>query len=154
MKKTNETSKVLAENRRARHDYAILEAIECGIALKGSEVKSIRARHFSFADAYALIKNDEMFLIGLRIEPYPQATHDVVDPERTRKLLLRRKEIDKIERALKNSSLTLIPLKLYLKGGLIKVLLGLGKGQSKIDKRENIKERETKKELARVLKRG
>jgi SsrA-binding protein len=154
MKATNDEIKVLAENRRARHDYAIEDSYECGIELKGSEVKSVRARHLSFADSYALVKNGQIFLIGLRIEPYPQATHDVVDPDRTRKLLLKRKEIDKIERILKIGKMNLIPLKLYLKEGLVKVQLGLGKGKSKVDKRDTIKERESKIELSRVLKRG
>lgn len=144
----------IAENRRARHNYAIEDTYECGIVLRGSEVKSIRAHHLSFADAYALIKNGEVFIIGLRIEKFKQSTHEEIDPERTRKLLLNKKEITRIERILQSKKASLIPLKVYLKNGRVKILIGLGFGKSKIDKREDIKERDTKKEIARVLKRG
>ncbi|MCA9508787.1 MAG: SsrA-binding protein SmpB [Myxococcales bacterium] len=154
MKKKPHDDNLIAENRRARHNYTIDETYECGIALLGSEVKSIRDRHLSFADAYALIKNGEVFIIGLRIEKYKQATHDHIDTERTRKLLLNKKEIKRIERALSNKSTTLVPLKIYFKNGKVKVLIGLGTGKSKIDKRQSIKERDIKKELSRVLKRG
>lgn len=152
MKKSDEN--LISENRRARHNYTIEDTYECGIVLLGSEVKSIRDRHIGFADAYALIKNGEVFIIGLRIEKYKQATHDDIDSERTRKLLLNKKEIKRIERLVSNKSVSLIPLKIYLKNGRVKVLIGIGTGKSKIDKRETIKERDTKKELARVLKRG
>src|SRR5690242_11951113 len=101
---------LISENRRARHNYAIEDSFECGIVLAGSEVKSVRERHLSFADAYALIKNGEIFLIGLRIEKYRQATHDEIDPLRTRKLLLHAKEIKRIERALSTKSMSLVPL--------------------------------------------
>lgn len=153
MKKSSDEN-LISENRRARHNYTIEDTYECGIVLLGSEVKSIRDRHIGFADAYALIKNGEVFLIGLRIEKYKQATHDDIDSERTRKLLLNKKEIKRIERIVSNKSVSLIPLKIYLKNGRVKVLIGIGTGKSKIDKRETIKERDTKKELARVLKRG
>ncbi len=153
MNKTDNQT-LISENRRARHNYAIEDSFECGIVLMGSEVKSIRERHLSFADAYALIKNGEIFLIGLRIEKYRQATHDEIDPLRTRKLLLHAKEIKRIERALSTKSLSLVPLKIYIKNGRVKVLLGLGSGKGKIDKRETIKERDTKRELARVHRRG
>lgn len=144
----------IAENRRARHNYTIEDTYECGLVLLGSEVKSLRAHHLSFADSYALIKNDEIYIIGLRIERYKESTHDDIDPERTRKLLLNRKEINKISRILKSKSATLVPLKIYLKNGRIKLLLGLGIGKSKVDKREVIKERDQKKEISRALKRG
>ena len=144
----------IAENRRARHNYTIEDTYECGLVLLGSEVKSLRAHHLSFADSYALIKNDEVYIIGLRIEKYKESTHDDIDPERTRKLLLNRKEINKISRILKSKNATLVPLKIYLKNGRIKLLLGLGVGKSKVDKREVIKERDQKKEISRALKRG
>jgi SsrA-binding protein len=144
----------IAENRRARHNYAIIETFECGMVLRGSEVKSLRAHHLSFADAYALIKNGEIFIIGLRIEKFKQSTHEDIDPERTRKLLLKKKEITRIERTLQTKKASLVPLKIYLKNSRVKLLLGIGQGKGKIDKREEIKERDTKKELARVLKRG
>lgn len=154
-KKTTEKDSVsIAENRKARHNYAIEDSFECGMVLQGCEVKSIRARHLSFADAYALLKNQEIFVIGLRIEKYPQATHEDIDPERTRKLLLNKSEIKRIEKQIKAKNFSLIPLKIYIKNGRVKILLGLGLGKSKIDKRQTIKERDVKKELARVLKRG
>jgi SsrA-binding protein len=155
MKKPSQSAmSTIAENRRARHNYTIEDTYECGLVLLGSEVKSLRAHHLSFADSYALIKNDEVYIIGLRIEKYKESTHDDIDPERTRKLLLNRKEINKISRILKSKNATLVPLKIYLKNGRIKLLLGLGVGKSKVDKREVIKERDQKKEISRALKRG
>ncbi len=148
------TKTTIAENRRARHNYQIEDTFECGIVLQGSEVKSLREHHVSFADAYALLKNGEIFVIGLRIEKFKQATHEEIDPLRTRKLLLHKKEITRIERAMSSKQTALIPLKIYLKEGRIKLLLGLGTGKSKVDKRDTIKDRESKIELSRVLKRG
>lgn len=153
MKKAQDAS-LIAENRRARHNYSIEDTFECGIVLLGSEVKSIRERHVGFSDAYAFIKNGEVFIIGLRIDKYKQATHETIDPERTRKLLLHKKEIKRIERSIGTKSLSLVPLKIYMKNGRVKILIGIGAGKSKIDKRETIKERDSKRELARVLKRG
>ncbi len=92
----------ISENRRARHNYTIEDTFECGIALLGSEVKSVRAHHLSFSDAYALVKNGEVFIIGLRIEKYKQSTHDHIDTDRTRRLLLHKKEISRIDRILHN----------------------------------------------------
>lgn len=148
------TKTTIAENRRARHNYQIEDTFECGIVLQGSEVKSLREHQVSFADAYALLKNGEIFVIGLRIEKFKQATHEEIDPLRTRKLLLHKKEITRIERAMSSKQTALIPLKIYLKEGRIKLLLGLGTGKSKVDKRDTIKDRESKIELSRVLKRG
>jgi|SRR5579871_2484908 len=153
MKNDNEYVQI-AENRRARHNYEIEDTYECGIVLRGSEVKSLRARHLSFADAYALIKHGEIFIIGLRIDKFKQATHEEIDPERTRKLLLHRKEINRLERILQHKKATLVPLKIYIKNGRVKVLLGIGVGKGKIDKRITIKDRDVKKEIARVMKRG
>jgi SsrA-binding protein len=147
-------STTIAENRRARHNYTIEDSFECGIVLHGAEVKSLRAHHVSFADSYVFIKHQEIFILGLRIEPFKQATHDAIDPERTRKLLMNKKEIIRLERLLQHKKLNLVPLKIYLKEGIIKILIGVGVGKSKIDKRATIKERDSKKELSRVLKRG
>lgn len=144
----------ISENRRARHNFEIVDTYECGMVLRGSEVKSIRAHHLSFADAYALIKNGEVFIIGLRIDKFKQSTHEEIDPERTRKLLLHKKEINRIEKTLQGKKATLVPIKIYLKNGRVKVLIGIGLGKSKIDKREDIKERDTKREISRVMKRG
>jgi SsrA-binding protein len=154
MKNHNDSIVQIAENRRARHNYIIEDTYECGIVLLGSEVKSLREHRLNFADAYAMIKSNELFVIGLRIDKFKQATHEEIDPERTRKLMLNKKEILRIERTLQNKKATLVPLKLYLKNGRVKLLLGIGVGKSKIDKRETIKERDVKKELRRVLKRG
>lgn len=154
MKKVTEGQTQIAENRRARHNYTIEETYECGIVLLGAEAKSLREHRLNFSDAYAMIKNGEIFIIGLRIDAFKQSTHEVMDPDRTRKLLLNKKEITRIERILQNKKATLVPLKLYLKNGRIKLLLGIGLGKSKSDKRDTIKERDSKKELSRVLKRG
>lgn len=154
MKDAKDTTIPISENRRARHNYAIEDTFECGIVLLGSEVKSVRAHHLSFADAYALIRSGEIFVIGLRIDKFKQSTHDEIDPERTRKLLLHRKEITRIERMIHNKKVSLIPLKIYIKNGRVKVLIGIGASKNKIDKRDDIKERDTKREIARVMKRG
>ncbi|HXW53821.1 MAG TPA: SsrA-binding protein SmpB [Myxococcota bacterium] len=153
MKDDNEY-KQIAENRRARHNYTIEDSFECGIVLLGSEVKSLRAHNLSFADAYALIKDGEVFVIGLRIDKFKQATHEDIDPERTRKLLLHKTEITRIERVLQHKKATLVPLKIYLKNGRVKMLLGIGIGKTKADKRDTLKDRDAKKEIARALKRG
>lgn len=153
MKTENEIVQI-AENRRARHNYEIGDTFECGIALLGSEVKSVRAHHLSFADAYALVKNHEVFMIGLRIEKYKQSTHDHIETDRTRRLLLHRKEISRIERVIQNKKATLVPLKIYLKNGRVKVLIAIGIGKTKQDKRDTIKDREGRIEISRVLKRG
>jgi SsrA-binding protein len=145
---------IIAENRRARQNYSIDDTFECGIVLKGAEAKSLREHHVSFADSYGLLKDGEIFIIGMRIERFKQSTHEELDPERTRKLLLNRAEINRIERTMKTKASSLIPLKIYLKGGRIKILIGIGVGKSKIDKRDTIKERESHREISRALKRG
>ncbi len=155
-KKVNDEKGVLviAQNRKARYDFEILNTYECGLVLVGTEVKSLRARHVNFADSYALLKDYEIYLIGLKIEPYKQGTHENHELDRTRKLMLHKKEIKKIFKETKEKGSTLIPLKIYFKRGKAKVLLGLAKGKNKSDKRRTIKDREGKRELARVLKRG
>jgi SsrA-binding protein len=144
----------LLENRKARHNYAIEDTFECGLMLLGWEVKSLRERRANFADAYALLKGGEVFILGLRIDPYKQSTHEILEPERTRKLLLNKKEIIRLERMLQNKKATLVPLKIYLKNNRLKLLIGIGVGKTLVDKRRDIKERETKEQLRRVLKRG
>jgi SsrA-binding protein len=154
MKNDKQSIEKIAENRRAHHNYTIEDTFECGIVLLGSEVKSLREHRLSFADAYAMIRNKEIFVIGLRIDKFKQATHEEIDPERTRKLLLHKKEISRIERILQNKKATLVPIKMYFKNGRVKLLLGIGLGKSKIDKRDTIKDRDMKKEISRVMKRG
>lgn len=144
----------IAENRRARFDYDIGETFEAGIELRGSEVKALRQRHVNFADAYALVKNAEVFLVGLKIEPYRQATHEQHDVDRTRRLLLHSEEIRRLQRAVEHKGSTLVPLKLYFKQGWAKVLLGVAKGKTHADRREDVKRREADREVARVMRRG
>lgn len=144
----------VAENRRARHNYTIEDTYECGMVLLGSEVKSVKEHRLNFTDAYGLLRNGEIFIIGLRIDKFKQATHEEIDPDRTRKLLLNKKEITRIERTLQHKKATLVPIKIYLKNGRVKLLLGIGIGKTTVDKRQDIKERDVKKELSRVLKRG
>ena len=154
MKKEQNDTTSIAENRKARHNYAIDTTFECGMVLHGSEVKSLRAHHLSFSDAYAMIKDDEIFIIGLRIEKFKHATHEEIDPDRTRKLLLHKKEIRRIKKILQEKKATLVPLKIYIKKGRMKLLLGIGFGKTKTDKRQTLKDRDAKLELSRVLKRG
>jgi len=144
----------IADNRRAKYDYAILYTLECGISLLGTEVKSLRARHLNFSDAYAFLKDNEVFLIGLKIEPYIYGTHVNHAADRTRKLLLHKKEIQKIQREIQKKGSTLIPLKIYFKNGKVKILIAIAQGKSKIDKREDIKRRDADREVARVMRRG
>lgn len=144
----------IAENRRARHDFTISDTFECGMVLLGSEVKSVRERRLNFSDAYALLKGGEVFVIGLTIEPYKFATLFSHDPTRTRKLLLNRKEIEKIQREIAKKGSTLVPLKLYFKDGRVKLLIGIGVGKTSVDKREDIKKRDAGREVARVMRRG
>lgn len=144
----------VAENRRARHDFAIGDTYECGIALLGTEVKSLRERRLNFSDAYALLKGGEIFIIGLMIEAYRFGTHFNHDATRTRKLLLNRKEITKIEKEITRKGSTLVPLKIYFKNGRAKILIGIGIGKSSVDKREDLKRKDADREVARVMRRG
>ena len=142
----------IAVNRKAYHDYFILETIEAGIVLKGSEIKSIRAGRVGLSDAYARPENDELWLFNSHIAAYNAASYNCHDPERPRKLLLHRNEIDGIAGKIKQQRLTLVPLKLYIKHGVAKLELGIVKGKRAYDKRETIARREIKRELDRTLK--
>ncbi|MDR1334338.1 MAG: SsrA-binding protein SmpB [Holosporaceae bacterium] len=146
--------KEIGFNRRASYDYEILEKIEAGIILKGSEVKSLRAHKVNLADAYAgLSKNCEVFLYQMHIPEYTLANRMNHDPKRARKLLLRKQQIEKFIGRLKKDGLTLIPISIYFnEKGLVKISLGLGKGKKNVDKRESIKEREWNREKLRLLK--
>jgi SsrA-binding protein len=146
--------KVLLRNRRARHEYEVLETLEAGIALRGAEVKSLRDARASLGDAYATVKGGEMILAQMQIEPYPNAhAYDRPDPRRDRRLLLHRKEIDKLGRAIDQKGCTLLPLEVYLRRGRVKVLLGVARGKKLHDKRAAAKERETTREDERELAR-
>ncbi len=144
----------IAENRRARHDYAITETFEAGMELLGTEVKSLRAGNVHFESAYALVKDGNVFIIGLTIDPFKFGTHANHEPDRTRRLLLNRKEIDKIEKLTRERGTTLVPLKLYFKKSWAKVLLGIGTGKSDVDKRQDLKRRDADREVARAMRRG
>ena len=143
---------VVAQNKKARHDYEILETYEAGLVLTGTEIKSVRAARITLKDGFSQIKNGEAWLNNVHITPYEQGNIWNQDPDRTRKLLLKKKEIAKLENELKGSGMTLVPLKVYLKNGFAKVLLGLAKGKHDYDKRESIKRREQDRDIKRQMK--
>ncbi len=145
-------SSIIADNRRARHDYSFDETIECGIELKGTEVKSMKTNRFSFSDAYARIRDNELWLIGLHVTPYPFGNIYNHDPDRDRKLLAHRQEIKRLKRKVDEKGYTLIPLNFHLKDGKVKVQVGLGKGKRAYDKREDIKRRDQKREAEREIR--
>jgi SsrA-binding protein len=138
-------------NRRARHDYAIDETFECGIALAGAEVKSIRDGKVNLRDAYARVEGGEVWLYGMHVTPYAFARGDL-DPDRRRKLLLHRREIADLARATQQQGVTLVPLRLYFKDRRVKVELGVGRGKRAYDKRQAIAERDARREAERALK--
>ena len=144
--------KLLADNRKARFNYSIDESFEVGISLVGTEVKSIKTGKFAFADAYGRVMGNELWLIGFHITPYEQGSLFNHDPLRNRKLLAHRREIKRLERKTEEKGFTLIPLKVYLKNGRVKLNMGLCKGKKQYDKRESIKSRETERETRREFK--
>lgn len=143
---------VLAQNKKARHDYSIIDTIEAGIVLTGTEIKSVRSARISLKDGFAQIKNGEVWLSNVHIAPYNEGNIWNQDPLRRRKLLLHKKQIQKLAKEVTQSGMTLVPLKVYLKNGFAKVLLGLAKGKHVYDKRETIKRREQDRDMARVMK--
>ena len=153
-KKPAEGEKVVATNRRARFDYQIEDSWEAGLVLTGSEVKSIREGNVNLSDAYAMPRGDELFLVNCRIGEYKQAAHFGHAPLRDRKLLLSRAELDRIKGKVEQRGYTLVPLRLYFKGGWAKVELGLGKGRAHEDRRGAIAERESKREMDRAMARS
>ena len=144
--------KTIAENRKARHDYFIEDTYEAGIVLKGTEIKSLRLGRVNLKDSHARIMNGEVYLVNMHIAEYEQGNRFNHDPTRSRKLLLHRKEIDKLAGLIQQQGYTLVPLKIYIKNGFAKVLLGLGKGKKKYDKREDMKQRQMKRDAERALK--
>lgn len=143
---------VIAQNKKARHDYFIEQTIEAGIVLSGTEVKSIRLGKVNLRDSYATIKNGEVILSGMHISPYEQGNIFNKDPMRERKLLLHKYEIKRLESIIQEKGLTIVPLKLYFKRGKVKVELGVAKGKKLYDKRTDIAERDAKREIDRKLK--
>ncbi|MFV1885196.1 MAG: SsrA-binding protein SmpB [Balneola sp.] len=140
------------QNRKAYHDYSILETYEAGIVLQGTEVKSIRQGQASFTDAFAFIQGDEVFLRELYIKPYEQGSYYNHDPRRPRKLLLNKKEIRELDKAVQQKGNTIVPLKIYFKTGYAKVLIGVARGKKQYDKRDSIKEKDVKRQLDRNVK--
>ncbi|WP_303975071.1 SsrA-binding protein SmpB [Streptococcus merionis] len=143
---------VVAQNKKARHDYTIVDTVEAGMVLTGTEIKSVRAARIQLKDGFAQIKRGEAWLSNVHIAPYDEGNIWNQDPERTRKLLLRRKQINALEQELKGSGMTLVPLKVYLKDGYAKILLGLAKGKHDYDKRDSIKKREQDRDIKRQIK--
>ncbi len=142
----------ICTNKIARHEYYILDTYECGIVLSGTEIKSIRQSKVNIKDSFATIKNSEVFIHNLHISPYEKGNIFNKDPLRTRKLLLHKNEILKIQIELKKKGLTLIPLRMYFKGSLVKLELGIAQGKKLYDKRQDIAKKETQVRLNKLLK--
>lgn len=144
--------KVVAENRKARHDYEILDTLECGIALVGSEVKSLRSGRMSLDEAYGRVEGSEVWLLGCDIPEYEKANQLNHKPKRPRKLLLHRREIHKFAGLAFEKSLTLVPLKMYFKNGRVKVLMGIGRGRKAHDKRDKLKAATARRDIEIALR--
>ena len=148
----DEARRVIAENRKARHDYHVLDTWECGVALLGSEVKSIREGRANLRDSYARVDKGEVWLLNVHISPYSHRGWDTPDEKRPRKLLLHRHEIRKLVGSVAEKGLTLVPLEMYFKQGRVKVLLALAKGKQAHDKRETLRRREIDRETRAAVK--
>lgn len=149
-KKQNDTS--LAKNKKAYHDYFISDTIEAGISLVGTEIKSIRDRHITLREGYVQIRNDEAYLMNVNIGEYNQGNQFNHDPLRSRKLLMHKKQIYKLSQETNIKGITIVPLKVYLKNGFAKVLIGVAEGKHEYDKRHTIKKRDQQREIERALK--
>ena len=149
-KEDQPSERVVAQNRRARHDYTILETVEAGLVLKGTEVKSLRAGKASLAEAYATVEGSEAVVRQLHIPPYEQGNRWNADPVRARRLLLHRAEIEKLKAAVARKGHTIVPLKLYFSHGYAKLLLGVARGRQTHDKRHAISERDARREVERA----
>jgi SsrA-binding protein len=149
----HDNERVIAINRRARHEYDVLETLECGVMLVGSEVKSLRTGKLSLEEAYGRVRDGEVWLMGCDIPEYVQANRFNHDPKRPRKLLMHRREVLKFANRAFEQGLTLVPLRMYFKEGRAKVLMGLCRGRKLHDKRENIKKADMKREIERAMRR-
>lgn len=149
---TDKNNRVIARNRKALHDYEILDKVEAGIVLMGSEIKSIRAGKLNIGDGYVMYENGEMWLRNVHISPYEEAGVWGHDPMRPRKLLLHRKEIYALYRRVQEKGFTIVPLQVYLKNGRAKVELGLARGKKQYDKRESLRQKDDKRRVERALK--
>lgn len=145
-------SNLVAENKKARHDYSVQTTYEAGLVLTGTEIKSVRAHRVNLKDGYAQFHNGELWLMNVHISEYDNGTYHNQDPLRNRKLLLHKKELKRISGELTNKGITCIPLKMYIKHGFAKVLIGIAKGKHEYDKRETIKRREQDRQIERVMK--
>ncbi|MET1032104.1 SsrA-binding protein SmpB [Domibacillus tundrae] len=144
--------KVLAQNKKARHDYFIEETYEAGLVLLGTEIKAIRAGRVNLKDSFARIRNGELFVHNMHISPYEQGNIHNHEPLRTRKLLLHRKQINTLIGETKEAGYSIVPLKLYLKDGYAKLVIGLARGKKKYDKREDLKQKEAKRDMDRAFR--
>ncbi|NCD04562.1 MAG: SsrA-binding protein SmpB [Spirochaetia bacterium] len=153
MKNNSDNDKLLLKNKKAFFNYEMVETIECGMALEGTEVKSMREGKFSFTDCYVVIEKNQLILLQFTIQPYKQGSIFNHEPERKRKLLAHKQEIKRLKRKVDEKGLTLVPTKVYLKNNLIKMEVGLAKGKALHDKKNVIKERDLKKDAKRELKR-
>ncbi len=149
--KSDDGTSLILRNKRAFYEYEILERLECGLVLTGSEVKSLRAKNVSFADAYARVQDDRLVLVGLNISEYNMANRQNHEPARTRKLLAHRRQIRKLKAGVAEKGLTLIPLDLHWRRGLAKVEIGLARGKARYDKREAIRKRELDRQQRRIM---
>lgn len=150
----HDNQRLIAQNRKARREYEVLETLECGIVLVGSEVKSLRKGTLAIDDAYGRVKDGEVWLMGSDIAEYTQANQFNHDPRRPRKLLMHRREVKKFANRAYEQGLTLVPLKMYFKEGRAKVLLGICKGRKLYDKREVLKKKTMQRDISRALRRG
>lgn len=150
----DKNERLIAQNRKARHNYEVIDTLECGIMLAGSEVKSLRAGQVSLDEAYGRMNRGEVWLIGCDIQEYKNATAWNHEPKRPRKLLLHRREINKVAAKAYEKNFTLVPLKMYFKNGRAKVLLGICKGKKAYDKRESIKKSDMQRDIDRAMRRG
>lgn len=150
---SSDAVKTIATNRKARHDYFIDDTFEAGLVLTGTEIKSIRAGRVNLRDSYAAVKDGELWMHNAHIAPYDQGTYSNHEPRRPRKLLMHRREINRIAGKLLERGFTLVPLRLYLRNNLAKVELGLARGKKQYDKRATLREKETRREIDRAVAR-
>ena len=151
-KTKKERKPAIAQNRKARHEYEILETVEAGIVLRGTEIKSIRNGRVNIQDGFAGFRGDELWLYNVHVAPFKEGNQFNHDPLRTRKLLLKRKELNRLLGLVQQAGHTLIPLKIYIKNGVDKVLLGLARGKKRYDKRETLKRKDQERDIQRALK--
>ncbi len=144
--------KVVTTNRKARYDFEILDTYEAGIVLTGTEVKSLRQGNANLSDSYAILKNGELWLLGMHISPYDHGSYANVDPLRNRKLLLHKKELLKLTGKITSKGLTLVPLRVYFTHNIVKILIGIARGKKEYDRREDIKKRDAERSIRQQLR--